>query len=179
METRRYFIDTEFIENGYKEPVRLISIAAVAEDGREFYAECSETDLSLASPWVQQNVIPYLRGNAKSRSEIRAGLIDFIVRDATSFNELWAYHAAYDAVLLDQLMGDRKLIPRAFPIRVNDLAQMASTLRVPKRMFPQLVGQEHNALDDARWDRTVFEFLQNVNKAGSDSLAGSSAQRSS
>ena len=33
----KYFIDTEFIESGPLNPIQLISIGVVAEDGREFY----------------------------------------------------------------------------------------------------------------------------------------------
>ena len=54
----RYFLDTEFIENG--KTIDLISIALVSEDNREYYALNYECDYSQASDWVQQNVLVFL-----------------------------------------------------------------------------------------------------------------------
>jgi hypothetical protein len=53
------FTDTEltdFIHGG------LISIGLVAEDGREFYTECNEVDLSLCSDVVREALLPKLGG---------------------------------------------------------------------------------------------------------------------
>jgi hypothetical protein len=41
----RYWLDTEFIEDGHT--IDLISIGIVAEDGRELYAENMECDLRM------------------------------------------------------------------------------------------------------------------------------------
>lgn len=58
------FFDTEFTTGeshiGYP---GLISIACVAKDGREFYAELSNTwQVGNCSPWVIENVLPLLDG---------------------------------------------------------------------------------------------------------------------
>ena len=54
----KYFLDTEFIEDG--KTIDLISIGIVCEDGREFYAINRDCDLSKASQWVKDNVISKL-----------------------------------------------------------------------------------------------------------------------
>jgi len=54
----RYWLDTEFIEDGTT--IDLISIGIVCEDGREFYAINLDCDLSKASQWVKDNVIALL-----------------------------------------------------------------------------------------------------------------------
>lgn len=54
----KYFIDTEFIEDG--RTIDLISIGIFCEDGREFYAINRDCDLSKASQWVKDNVISKL-----------------------------------------------------------------------------------------------------------------------
>lgn len=54
----RYFMDTEFIEDG--KTIDLISIGIVCEDGRELYLQSAEFDGSRASEWVQENVIAHL-----------------------------------------------------------------------------------------------------------------------
>lgn len=51
----RYFLDTEFIEDG--KTIDLISIGIVAEDGREYYAINSECNFNNASDWVVDNVL--------------------------------------------------------------------------------------------------------------------------
>ena len=54
----RYFIDTEFIDNG--QTIDLISIGIVCEDGRELYLQSADFDSSRASQWVHENVIERL-----------------------------------------------------------------------------------------------------------------------
>lgn len=56
----KYFLDTEFIESGPTEPIYLISIGIVAEDGREFYVQNLDCPLHKANDWVKENVIPNL-----------------------------------------------------------------------------------------------------------------------
>ena len=54
----KFFYDTEFIEDG--KTIDLISIAIVAEDGREYYAISKEFKARRASFWVKENVLKYL-----------------------------------------------------------------------------------------------------------------------
>lgn len=68
----RIYLDTEF--NGFRGP--LISLALVAEDGREWY-ECMET-ADPYEPWVQENVIPILGKPPISKKEFRASFVKFI-----------------------------------------------------------------------------------------------------
>src|SRR4051812_25085552 len=103
----RYFIDTEFFEDGTT--IELISIGIVAEDGREYYA-CN-TDFSWAryerwqretgDDWLKRNVFPHLPkwGAAawKLRGEIHRDLAAFLEADPKP--EFWAYCADYDWVV--------------------------------------------------------------------------------
>jgi len=54
----KYYIDTEFIEDG--KTIDLISIGIVCEDGREYYAINFDCDFSRASSWVKENVLAHL-----------------------------------------------------------------------------------------------------------------------
>lgn len=51
----RYFLDTEFIENGTT--IDLISIGIVCEDGRKYYAVNKECNFAKANNWVLDNVL--------------------------------------------------------------------------------------------------------------------------
>ena len=59
MSKRRWFLDTEFHDDG--RIIDLISIALVAEDGKNFYyAVSTEFDQERCNDWVKANVLPKL-----------------------------------------------------------------------------------------------------------------------
>lgn len=154
----RFWFDTEFIEDGAT--IDLISIGIVSEDGREYYAERRECDLSRAVPWVQQNVIPHLTGETKPAAQIR----DEIVAFAGEKPEFWAYYCSYDWVALCQLFGRMIDLPRGWPMFCRDLKQAAMDRGNPKLL--EQTGTEHNALEDARWTAAAWELLMRDDKAG-------------
>ena len=58
MSKTKYFLDTEFIEDG--KTIDLISIGLVCEDGRSLYLQNAECEFGKASDWVWRNVFPHL-----------------------------------------------------------------------------------------------------------------------
>ena len=172
----RYFLDTEFIEDG--KTIDLISLAIVAEDGREFYAESEECDLSKASEWVRENVVPHLwsrkkdhrEHNAWSRDGGSGGLMDrvsiargvrlFCDQDTHGKPEFWGYYADYDWVALCQLWGTMMDLPKGFPMFCMDLKQLCVMRGNPR--LPKMEHGEHNALADARWNRDMHAMLTSV-----------------
>jgi hypothetical protein len=54
----RVFFDTEF--TGLHQNTTLISIGCVAEDGRMFYAECTDYDEAQVDDWLREHVIANL-----------------------------------------------------------------------------------------------------------------------
>ncbi len=154
----RYFLDTEFYEDG--KTIDLISIGIVAEDNREFYAVSTEAELHRVSPWVRNNVLPRLPGYDDSawmsRHQIANGIRGFIGADSKP--EFWAYFAAYDWVVFCQLFGTMMDLPKGFPMFCLDLKQLSCDLGSP--MHPPDPGGEHNALVDARWNRDLYAFLK-------------------
>ena len=148
----RIFFDTEFIEDG--KTIDLISIGAVREDGRFFYAENAECERSRASAWVQENVFPKLSSGhlLMSRNWIASALIEFVGEKP----EFWAYYADYDWVALCQLFGTMMDLPKGWSKFCMDLKQFAMSKgnpRLPKQ------ENEHNALSDARWVMEMWERL--------------------
>lgn len=149
----RFWFDTEFIEDGTT--IDLISIGVVSEDGRMYYAEMSDCDLSRASPWVRENVLVYLDGTSlRTRSEVATELIAFMGERP----EIWAYYADYDWVALCQLFGTMMDLPKGWPMYCRDVKQLCDSLGNPK--LPEQSGAEHHALADARWTMKAWEFLQ-------------------
>lgn len=179
----RYFIDTGFIESGPTKPIQLISIGIVAEDGREFYAVSSDFDPDTASEWVKTNVLSKLGKGRSSPKSIADKLLAFVwpswppkgdpsmmsprVRDeAREKPEFWGYYADYDWVVFCQLFGTMMDLPAGFPMYCRDIKQLCDDKGNPK--LPEQGKGEHNALADARWNKTAWEFLngQTADAAG-------------
>jgi hypothetical protein len=166
----KYFYDTEFIEDG--KTIDLISIGVAAEDGREFYAESADCNLTKADDWVRENVIRHLwsrqgdkrEGNAWSRDGGVGGLLsrELIARTLVSFcdptqfgkPEFWAYYGDYDHVALCQLFGRMIDLPEGWPMLTYDLRQWLN--HYGKSDIKQPDDAPHNALEDARWVRDTY-----------------------
>lgn len=156
-----YFFDCEFNEQGTTRPIELISIGIVAEDGREFYAENADVDLSKLPEWHQENVVPNLKGGAfrMPHANIGSGVLNFMAGDSKSV--LWAFFGAYDWVLFCQLFGRMVDLPDALPGYFNDLRQaMIHVMGGYFRPRIPVPGKAHNALNDAHWNRLVWLELQ-------------------
>ena len=154
----RIWFDTEFYENGRN--IELISIGAVREDGKTFYAETRDAArLARTTQWLALNVEPLLSvGNIHSydRWEIALSLADF----AGEKPEFWAYYADYDWVALCQLYGNMLALPIGWPMYCRDVKQLCDDLGNPT--LPKQTTAEHHALNDAIWTKEVWEFLQRL-----------------
>ncbi len=165
----KYFLDTEFIEDG--KTIDLISIGIVCEDGREYYAVNSECDLSKANDWVKENVITQLPKRAglssypsscawKSKSEIKSDIIQLCTDYEDPDIEFWGYYSDYDWVVFCQLFGTMIDLPKGFPMFCLDLQQEAYKRGVKlDQVVPQ--SNEHHALADARWNKEAYDYLFN------------------
>lgn len=153
-------MDTEFDEDG--KTIELISIGIVAEDGRELYLTSSDFDPNRCNDWVKQHVLPHLPSpfdtdKIATRAQIRDRVVEFIGEDPQP--QLWAYFADYDWVVFCQLFGKMVDLPPKIPRFCLDLKQLCYHYGVSSRDLPEQSGKVHDALEDARWNRDVFEFL--------------------
>lgn len=156
----KYFLDTEFMEDG--KTIDLLSLALVAEDGRELYVVNSEADHSKANDWVKINVLPHLNDDVGQgirlnwgRDLTKVAVLDLVRGDTKP--EFWGYYADYDWVAFCQLFGTMMDLPKGFPMYCRDLKQWCDQLGNPE-LPPQGKG-EHHALLDARWNKLAYEFL--------------------
>lgn len=154
----RYYLDTEFIEDGLT--IKLISIGVVAEDGREFYAESMQVPWHKASDWVNENVRPHLLNTydvLAPEVEIGERLRAFIGDDRPEF---WSWCSAYDWVVICQLYGTMMDKPAGWPSYCCDIQQELDRLGISDDDLPPATDTEHNALADARRHRDIVAFLQ-------------------
>ena len=95
------FLDTEFTEFAKHD---LISLALVAEDGREFYAERTDYQRDACSKFVRENVVPFLgrvHGAACNRTELTARL------------HVWFDRLPEPATIIYDFQGDWLLLTQA------------------------------------------------------------------
>lgn len=182
----RYYVDTEFIEDG--RTIDLVSIGIVADDSREFYAVSAEFDQHklLANPWLGANVWPSLptteprqyrdglpphgqldtdHPDVRSRAQIARAVQSFILGDDPDklpYVELWADFAAYDHVALCQLFGTMMDLPEGMPMFTHDVQHEASRLGLSDKDLPQQKSGLHNALADARHTKVRVDYLRTV-----------------
>lgn len=168
------YMDWEFLEDG--RTIAPISVGMVSEGGHHFYGinQDAPLDRIARDPWLMANVVPSLPlavytdkwlewdhlhpdfPFVQSREDLAEGVRKFITQFASP--QLWGYYSAYDHVCLAQLWGRMVDLPDGVPMYTGDLKQEAVRLGNPM-LLEQLTG-EHNALEDARWNRRVHEYLQ-------------------
>lgn len=171
----KYFLDTEFIE--YPCTIDLISIGIVADDGREYYAVSTEFNGRKASDWVKKNVInllpdryvnplygsPRLREESrvwKSRGHIASDILMFCSTELYDKPEFWGYYCDYDWVAFCWLFGAMIDLPEGFPMYCRDIKQFADDLGDVR--LPEQSTDEHDALNDARWNKEAYYHLSSV-----------------
>lgn len=170
----KLWYDTEFVERGPQLPIQLISIAIVAEDGRQLYLINEECLSNVARhPWLSVNVFPWLPAKGAVNeilewdrdhpdySQIMAfdmigqRVLEFI--QETPKPELWGYYAAYDHVVLSQLWGSMADHPSGVPMYTNDLMQFWRMCG-EQPSWPNQVNA-HHALYDAQWTKEAWEVM--------------------
>jgi hypothetical protein len=146
----RYFLDTEFTSF---EDCHLISIGIVSEDGREFYAERTDFDVSACSDFTKTAVLPQLgRFPGRSmpfrqiRDELRAWL--HAVSEKPKPVLCYDYQGDYD--LLGLLIGGA--LPAGW--RHENIAMKIDAARLAAYVANH--GGEHHALFDARANAYAF-----------------------
>ncbi len=164
----KFFLDTEFIESGPGKPIQLISIGIVSEDGRELYEISSEFNPEDANAWVKENVLAKLESPDIVKPlpliKIKLDIVDFVYRNGDKKPEFWGYYADYDWVVFCQIFGTMIDLPKGFPMYCRDLKQWCDQMGNPK--LPPQDSAEHNALNDARWNRKAYDFLASRAETG-------------
>ena len=89
---------------------------------------------------------------------VKSGALEWQLLKGKESPEFWAYYADYDWVVFCQLFGTMMDLPEGFPMYCQDLKQEMDRLQVPLDDLPPQDG-EHNALEDARWNKAAYDKL--------------------
>lgn len=149
------FYDTEFIDTGLT--IDLISLGAVDDRGREFYAVSTEFNPMMANDFVKKNVLPLLPPRSDlawmTRRQIREAYYRWLTAPGEEI-DLWAYYSGYDHVAYAQLWGPMATMPKDIPWQTDDLNTLWKLAGRPEK--PPQPGNQHDALADARWNRELY-----------------------
>lgn len=168
----KIWYDCEFLEDG--KTLELMSIGLVREDGKEYYAVNAAMPWGriLRHDWLMKNVVPSLptkmypsgiRGLSFEDPRVKypwtiANEVRIFIQTAGPDVELWAWYGAYDHVALCQLWGRMMDLPPGIPMFTNDIKQEFQRCGNPRK--PDQVSGEHNALEDARYNRELYDFIK-------------------
>lgn len=115
----RIYFDTEFTHLEGDTERELISAGFVAENGREWYAEISDFNRSLCSPFVVSTVLPLLDGKAETTlaGEIFGARLSAWFESFRQDIELIADHSV-DWALLERYVS-AYLVARPYRIQIS------------------------------------------------------------
>ena len=154
---KRYFLDTEFDPTPGKAPI-LISLGIVDEDGKEFYAENLDYNPANAHEWIQKNVLPHLTGPAFSEKKIIEMALEFCDKPGAEF---YCWVGAYDWFILWDLFAKYQIFPKFMRRDFREIRQLQDTHYPMLDVHSCSSGAAmHNALNDAKWNKAVFEAIQ-------------------
>jgi hypothetical protein len=146
----RYFLDTEFTSF---DECQLVSLAIVGEDGREFYAECSNFDRTLCSDFVNTTVLPQL-GQFPGRSmpflQIRQELGEWFSIIPTKPKPVLCVDFVGDLTLLSHVIGGE--LPKGWKEEI--VAGRIDQQRLAGYFAEH--GGRHHALHDARANALAY-----------------------
>ncbi|RZF30974.1 hypothetical protein EVC45_03205 [Paraburkholderia sp. UYCP14C] len=146
----RLFVDTEFTDFI---DCDLISIALVADDGREFYGERSDYDDATATAFVREAVLPQLGqypGRVFTRDALRTDLLAWLTQFDGEQERMLCFDYAGDWDLFVDLVCD---VPDGWLA-----CHIGHALRAERsEAYFRQNGGRHHALHDARVNRYAMQ----------------------
>lgn len=130
----------------------MIDPANCSSKTRESYLAAKRKD------FIAIDVVEFMGGESIIPENPRMEKIRHQLKDGSPKPEIWAYYADYDWVAFCQLFGTMMDLPKGFPMYCRDIKQECDRLGNPK--LPSQGEGEHNALEDARWNKRAWEFLE-------------------
>jgi hypothetical protein len=148
----KLFLDTEFTDFI---DIDLISIGIVSEDGREFYAERTDYDVSACSPFVRVAVLPQLNQG----EVLQGGKAEIGKRLCEWLNEFSSIEICTD------YFGDWELLLDLLDAQGSRLTTTIAYLNIAKHIdtrdvemyWKQNGRRSHHALHDARANRYAYK----------------------
>jgi hypothetical protein len=167
---RRVYLDTEFL---LSDPTTggFVSVGLTDDAGHDYTAINAEMDAFHVynHAWMRENVWPFLptapgiphrldytHPDVKPLAEIKDEIAAYF--DTGRETHLYAYYGGQDIFRLHSLWGhDWEIMPRQIPRWFFDIKALYVQAGSPE--MPEQKNGAHDALDDARYNRTMHEHL--------------------
>lgn len=130
-------------------------------------------DVMGAEPFSYSALKMLINKYGKTREDIAEDILMMVRNVQGKLNDysdiqLFGYYSAYDHVALCWLFGKMIDLPKGFPMFTTDLKQIFDEInaKIPEHNlksyqdYPK-ASNEHDALEDARWNWNFFKFLNN------------------
>ena len=173
------FIDTEFTDLPWKPHSELISIGLCTNSHIQYYACNADVDHTKMSPFVKQNIFPYLEFTQykKTKRDIAEDIHQLLNEEdelifwaifptidqlkklndsALSPQQIFDQYADWDYQLLKNLFAQR---PPNFPSNCSNLTEILQD--IPPHLIPKN-EQAHNALSDALWNYKIWKLAKKL-----------------
>jgi len=181
MSKTKIFFDTEF--TGLHQGTTLISLGAISECGKTFYAEFTDYAVTQVNDWLKENVIAKLilkeypesgiiLGDNSSSIEIKANtnsIKEKLEIWLSQFGEveMWSDCLSYDWVLFNQIWGHAFSIPKNVYYIPFDICTVFKMKGIDPDVSREKFGcgevysemPKHNALWDARVIKMCYDKL--------------------
>jgi 3' exoribonuclease, RNase T-like len=179
---RNVYLDCEFL-TANPTTTGLVSIALTDDQGVDYYAVNRDCDWQTLvwHDWMRANVVPSLplrfplgreenpaiwmwddehpdRAALKPPRRIRDDIAAYFADTDTETTHLYAYYGGQDICRLHSLWDNNwSAMPESVPCWFFDLKALAVQAGSP--VLPEQAHGAHNALEDARHNRTMHQFL--------------------
>lgn len=175
--SREFDIEKAFLNDWLRENVLRPIFAEVQHSIANGWLPARNIDLELVrGPFGIGPLTTAIDLVGLARNQIAHSIRDFVRGDENP--QFYGYYADYDWVVFCWLFGRMIDLPKGFPMYCRDLKQMFDELVVDLgldskviRNSPEYPKQqnEHNALDDARWNLELYKYLERL-KADSNAF---------
>lgn len=182
MKKTKYFFDTEFHCFKWKgvTTIQLISIGMVDENGNKLYLISKEfsTKKAWANYWIRKNVCmkldssivnyktfkDYINNYGSTREVIKNTITEFCKNNP----EFWVYNGSYDWVVLNWIFMNTNYAEENFNNYPMDLGNVIELFGINIKKLKEEIPNNnlHNSLEDAKWNKRVWEFINNDCKHG-------------
>jgi hypothetical protein len=179
VEVKEYWLRENVLKSIFKE--LLLKFKGEEYKANQYGCSIHKTNLKF----TKKNFTKLIKKYGKNKRQIVSEIVEFIYPNCQDDNltglssielakkyecndkklnpEFYAYYADYDWVVFCWLFGRMIDLPKGFPMYCKDLKQMMDDKRLTKDNFniKKLIPQEneHNALDDARWNLKLYNLL--------------------
>lgn len=125
------------------------------------YLESNNSKINIGKGMTYKSLEKLINKYGKTNNEIAEEIKEFVGNDKPVF---YGYYSAYDWVVFCQIYGIMMNLPKGFPYYCIDLKQTADDIWVKtgKETRFSKSKNEHNALNDAQWNKDFYNFLINL-----------------